>query len=173
MPLSIVHGDITKMRVDAVVNAANSRLRQGGGVCGAIFRAAGEAELQAECDRIGHCDVGSAVITGGCNLPAKHIIHTVGPVWQGGAHNEEELLRSCYTSSLNLALKHGIKSIAFPLISSGIFGYPKEEALKVAVSAIESFLAKHEMDVYLVLYDEETYELGRKLVKTGGVVSFQ
>ncbi len=154
MPLEIIRNDITKMRVDAIVNAANSKLKQGGGVCGAIFKAAGEARLAAECDRIGHCDTGSAVITRGHDLPAKYIIHTVGPVWQGGTHNEEALLSSCYTSSLNLALKHKITSIAFPLISSGIYGHPKDEALKTAVSAIESFLLKHDLTVYLVIFDK-------------------
>lgn len=104
MPLEIVRNDITKMRIDTIVNAANSRLQQGGGVCGTIFAAAGADKLQAaECDRIGHCAVGSAVITGGYAIPAKHVIHTVGPVWQGGTHNEEEMLSSCYTNSLNLA----------------------------------------------------------------------
>lgn len=127
MPLEIVRNDITKMRVDAIVNAANSRLEQGGGVCGAIFSAAGADKLQRECKHIGHCDVGEAVITNGYDLPAKHVIHAVGPVWQGGHHNEEALLSSCYTNSLNLALKHGLASIAFPLISSGIFGYPNKK----------------------------------------------
>jgi len=162
MPFEIIRNDITKMQVDAVVNAANSRLKQGGGVCGAIFDAAGADKLQAECDRIGYCAVGGAVMTGGYALPAKHIIHTVGPVWQGGGHREEELLFSCYTNTLHLALEHGLTSIAFPLISSGIYGYPKEEALRVAVSAIESFLQKHDMAVYLVLFDQETYTFSEK-----------
>ncbi|MGI6129315.1 MAG: macro domain-containing protein [bacterium] len=168
MPLKIVKGDITKMEIDAIVNAANSRLQRGGGVCGAIFSAAGADKLQAECNRIGHCAVGSAVITGGYDLAAKYIIHTVGPVWRGGTENEEELLFSCYTNSLNLAVKHGLSSVAFPLISSGIFGYPKDQALRVAISAIDSFLLKHDMMVYLVLFDEETYALGNKLLKSIG-----
>lgn len=166
MPLEIVRNDITKMHVDAIVNAANSRLQQGGGVCGAIFAAAGADKLQAECDRIGHCAVGSAVITDGYALPAKHVIHAVGPVWQGGTHNEETLLSSCYTNSLNLALERGLNSIAFPLISSGIFGYPKDEALRVAISAIGSFLLKHEMMVYLVVFDKAAYTLSDKLFKS-------
>ncbi|HOM41986.1 MAG TPA: macro domain-containing protein [Candidatus Diapherotrites archaeon] len=165
MPLEIICNDITKMRVDAIVNAANSRLQQGGGVCGAIFAAAGADKLQDECNRIGYCPVGSAVITDGYALPAKHIIHTVGPVWQGGGYNEEKLLSSCYTSSLELALKHGLSSIAFPLISSGIFGYPKDEALRVAVSVIGSFLLKYDMMVYIVIFDKASYKISDKLFK--------
>lgn len=165
MVLEIVQNDITKMAVDAIVNAANSRLQRGGGVCGAIFAAAGAEQLQAECDRIGHCAVGEAVITGGYRLPARHIIHTVGPVWQGGEHGEEGLLYSCYQKSLQLALKHGLKSVAFPLISAGIFGYPKEEAFRVAITSIRDFLKDHDMTVYLVAYDKETYELGKKVLE--------
>ena len=152
MPLKIVHGDITKMSVDAVVNAANTKLKMGGGVCGAIFSAAGAEKLQAECDSIGECNVGEAVITSAYDLPAKYIIHTVGPIWRGGDHNEAKLLRSCYLNSLSLAKKHDCKSIAFPLISSGIYGYPKDEAMEIAISAIEEFLRHHELEVYLVLY---------------------
>lgn len=166
MPLEIVRNDITKMKVDAVVNAANSALQQGGGVCGAIFAAAGAKELQTECDYIEHCDVGSAVVTSGYKLPAKYIIHTVGPVWQGGRHREEELLTSCYTKSLQLALELKMKSIAFPLISSGIFGYPKDQALRVAIAAIGSFLMQHDMTVYLVVYDKAAYTLSDKLFKS-------
>jgi O-acetyl-ADP-ribose deacetylase (regulator of RNase III) len=163
MPLEIVRNDITKMKTDAIVNAANSRLKQGGGVCGAIFEAAGARELQAECDSIGHCDVGAAVITGGYALPAKHIIHAVGPVWQGGGRNEEKLLISCYTNALLLAKEHGCSSIAFPLISSGIFGYPKDKALQAAIYAIGSFLLENDMTVYLVVFDKASYTLGDKL----------
>lgn len=152
MPLSIVHGDITKMATDAIVNAANTALRIGGGVCGAIFAAAGEAELSAACERIGFCAVGEAVVTGGFRLPARQIIHTVGPVWRGGVNGEESMLRASYRNSLSLADSLKLESIAFPLISSGIFGYPKEQALSVAVTEIESFLQKHDLQVSLVLY---------------------
>ncbi|NLK88451.1 MAG: macro domain-containing protein [Clostridiaceae bacterium] len=163
MPLRIVRNDITKMQTDAIVNAANSELRMGGGVCGAIFEAAGAEQLQQECRRIGYCNTGEAVITGGYGLPAKHIIHAVGPVWQGGDHDEAGLLYNCYTNSLKLALKHGCESIAFPLISSGIYGYPKDQALHIAISAIGEFLLKHDMDVYLVVFDRKAYTLSEKL----------
>ena len=122
--------------------------------------------LQAECNRIGHCDVGSAVITRGYALPAKFIIHTPGPVWQGGGSGEEILLRSCYTAALVMSKEHQIKSIAFPLISSGIFGYPKDKALSVAISAIGEFLLLNDMDVYLVIFDRSAYALSEKLYKS-------
>jgi len=163
MPLKLVRNDITRMKVDAVVNAANTALRMGGGVCGAIFSAAGAKELQAECDKIGGCEVGEAVITKGYNLPAKYIIHTVGPIWQGGHANEAQLLHNCYINSLTLALKHNCQSIAFPLISSGIYGYPKDQALQVAVSAISKFLLTNEANVYLVLFDKNAVTLSEKL----------
>lgn len=163
MPFEIVRNDITKMQVDAIVNAANSALKAGGGVCGAIFKAAGSKELQQECDKIGGCKVGESVITKGYNLFAKYIIHSVGPIWQGGKNGEEQLLYNCYINSLNLAKKLNIESIAFPLISSGIYGYPKNEALKVALSAIEQFLFNNEMMIYLVVYDVKAFELSEKL----------
>lgn len=163
MPLKIVRNDITKMQTDAIVNAANTELRKGGGVCGAIFAAAGAEQLQDECRRIGHCNTGGAVITGGYGLPAKYIIHAVGPIWRGGGHDEARLLHSSYISSLELALKHGCSSIAFPLISSGIYGYPKDQALHIAITAIGEFLLKHDMDVYLVVFDKDAYILSEKL----------
>lgn len=155
MPLSIVRNDICRMRVDAIVNAANEGLRQGGGVCGAIFAAAGVRKMRAACEAIGHCDTGSAVVTTGFSLPARYVIHAVGPVWRGGGNGEVRLLRSCYLASLKLALELGCESVACPLISSGSYGYPKDAAIDVALGAIRSFLDEHEMDVYLVLFDVE------------------
>lgn len=166
MPLQIVRNDITKMEVDAVVNAANSRLKMGGGVCGAIFNAAGAVELQKECDALGGCNTGDAVITKGYNLPAKHIIHAVGPVWNGGNSDEEELLTSCYTKSLKIAKDHELDSIAFPLISSGIYGYPKDRAFRVAVAAIQEFLMENDMMVYLIVFDKKAVEISEKLFKS-------
>ena len=163
MPLQIIRNDITKMDVDVIVNAANSALKMGGGVCGAIFKAAGAKELQAECDSIGGCETGNAVITRGYKLTAKHIIHTVGPIWNGGNNDEEKLLRSCYMKSLNLAKEFKLESIAFPLISSGIYGYPKGEAFKVAVTAIQDFLLENEMMVYLIVFDKAAVEISEKL----------
>ncbi|HEY5583871.1 MAG TPA: macro domain-containing protein [Ruminiclostridium sp.] len=163
MPLEIVRNDITKMPVDAIVNAANIALKMGGGVCGAIFSAAGADKLQAECDGIGKCSIGQAVITEGYALPVKHIIHTAGPIWQGGKNNEAKLLANCYANSLALAQHHNCESIALPLISSGIYGYPKDEALRIAISSIREFLLKHEMMVYLVVYDKKSFVLSEKL----------
>lgn len=152
MPFTTVHQDITKMQVDAIVNAANTGLRMGGGVCGAVFNAAGPAELKKACETLAPIETGEAVITPGFALPAKYIIHTAGPIYRGGHHHEEEQLRACYLNSLKLAVENGCKSVAFPLISSGIYGYPKEDALRVATAAIEEFLVGRELDVYLVLF---------------------
>lgn len=152
MPFMVVRGDITAMRTDAIVNAANTDLVMGGGVCGAIFRAAGAAELQAACSKLAPIRTGEAVITPGFNLPARFIIHTAGPVYRDGRQGEERLLRACYLNSLRLAAEHQCRSIAFPLISSGIYGYPKAEALDVAAAAILDFLEEREMDVHLVLF---------------------
>jgi O-acetyl-ADP-ribose deacetylase (regulator of RNase III) len=163
MPLEIVRNDITKMKVDAIVNAANTALKMGGGVCGAIFKAADAIELQAACDEIGGCPVGQAVITDAFKLPAKYIIHTPGPIWQGGSSQEAELLKSSYKNSLILAVKSQCKSIAFPLISAGIYGYPKEEAIQIAVSTIGSFLYDHDILVYLVVFDSKSFGLSKKL----------
>lgn len=163
MPFQIVHNDITKMQTDAIVNTANSHLQKGGGVCGAIFRAAGVDLLQKECDAIGFCPVGQAVITKGYNLTAKYIIHAVGPVWNGGTQGKDKLLLNAYQSSLELAKEYHLNSIAFPLISSGIYGYPKEEALQIAISAISEFLLHNEMDIYLVVYDRKAISLSEKL----------
>jgi len=163
MPLQIVRNNIVSMDTDAIVNAANSRLRMVSGVCGAIFDAAGPFELQRACDEIGHCSTGSAVITPGFRLKAKYVVHAVGPVWQGGAHNEEALLRSAYTESLKRARENGCKSISFPLISSGVYGYPKDQALRVALSAIQDdLIANGDMEAYLVLFDRDTFDLAQE-----------
>ncbi len=163
MPFQIVRNDITKMKVDSIVNAANPALQMGGGVCGAIFSAAGSDQLQAECDRIGGCETGAAVMTSGYNLPANYIIHTVGPIWHGGNNDEPRLLHNCYINSLALALQHDCRSIAFPLISSGIYGYPKDQALKVATAAITEFLLEHDITVYLVAFDKKALVVSGKL----------
>lgn len=170
MPFSIIRQDITKMNVDAIVNAANTELKMGGGVCGAIFKAAGANKLQAACARLAPIRTGAAVITPGFKLPAKYIIHTAGPVYQDGEHNEAKLLGDCYRNSLNLALANNCESIAFPLISSGIYGFPKSEALQVATAAIEAFLSEHEMDVSLAVFDNEALLLSEALV--GEVTSY-
>lgn len=153
MSFQIIQGDITKMDTDAIVNAANSRLQRGGGVCGAIFAASGaEEELQRECNEKAPCPVGEAIITKGYGLKAKNIIHAVGPIWEGGQKKEAEHLRSAYIRSLELAEENGCTSIAFPLISSGIYGYPREEAIAIARKAIEDFLVGREMEIRLVLF---------------------
>jgi O-acetyl-ADP-ribose deacetylase len=163
MPLLIVRNDITKMKVDAIVNATNPMLKMGGGVSGAIFTIAGRRQLQDACDAIGHCAQGEAVITPGFDLPAKYVIHTVGPVWHGGVAGESEQLADCYLHSLELAKKNGCESIAFPLVSSGTYRYPKQEALNIAVSAISQFLVDNEMTVYLVVYDAKAFMLSKQL----------
>lgn len=163
MPLTIIRNDITKLNCDAIVNAANSLLRSGGGVCGAIFKEAGPIELSKACQKIGFCDIGQAVITKGFNLEAKYIIHTVGPVYGKNPNEEEGQLYSCYKNSLLLAKKKKLSSIAFPLISSGIYGYPKSEALKIATRAIKDFLVKSEMQVFLVVYDKDAFAISEKM----------
>jgi len=163
MPLEIVRENLTKMKVDVIVNAANTALKMGGGVCGAIFQAAGAKELQKVCNQIGGCKTGEAVITDGFNLDANYIIHTPGPIWQGGDDQEPAFLKDCYLNSLKLANKHSCESIAFPLISTGIYGFPKEEALQIAVSAISSFLIHHDMLVFLVVFDKRSFGLSKKL----------
>jgi len=157
--ISIVEGDITKLDVDVIVNAANESLLGGGGVDGAIHRAAGP-KLLAECRTLGGCPTGEAKITKGYNLRARHVIHTVGPVWHGGKHDEDELLARCYRNSLALAEKHGLRSIAFPAISTGVYGFPVDRAARIAVREVQSFLGESQKleRVLLVCFGKEACE---------------
>lgn len=162
MPLKLIRNDITKVTCDAIVNAANSTLLGGGGVDGAIHKAAGRG-LLLECMKLGGCKPGQAKITGGYRLPCKYVIHTVGPKWHGGKNGEKETLRSCYRESLRLAEAHGCESVAFPLISAGVYGYPKAQAFRVAVDTITEYLLTSDLLVYLVIFDTAIYQISEKL----------
>ena len=162
MSIKIIQGDITKISCDVIVNAANSSLLGGGGVDGAIHKAAGKG-LLLECMTLGGCKVGQAKVTKGHRLPCKRIIHTVGPKWKGGNNGEEELLRSCYRESVRLAVEYECKSIAFPLISAGVYGYPKEKALSVAVDALGISAQEHDLNVTIVLFDQESVGIAKQL----------
>jgi len=164
--IDVVQSDITKLKVDAIVNAANTSLLGGGGVDGAIHRAAGRG-LYEECRTLGGCPTGEAKITQGYNLPAKWVIHTVGPVWHGGSHREDELLASCYRNSLALAEKHGIRTIAFPAISTGVYGFPMERAARIAVKEVADFLERNAIveKVMLVCFDKYAHDIFAKALK--------
>lgn len=164
MPLLMVRNDITRVQADAIVNSANEELLEGSGTSRAIYQAAGETELAQACAKLGHCKLGQAVITAAFGLPAKYIIHAVGPEWKDGYSREEEILYDTYRNSLLLAKEYLCESIAFPLISSGNLGFPKDRAMKAAVSAISDFLMEHEMLVYLVLYDRDSVFVSEKLL---------
>ena len=163
--ITIIKTDITKLNVDAIVNAANKTLLGGGGVDGAIHRAAGKMLLE-ECKKLGGCETGKAKITAAYNLPAKFVIHTVGPVWSNGKRNEPELLASCYRSSLELAAKSGVKTIAFPAISCGVYRFPKKAAAEIALREIKNFTAKNELPekIFLVCFDDEMYNIYNELI---------
>ena len=162
--IKLIQGDITKLEVDAIVNAANSSLMGGGGVDGAIHRAGGP-QILAECREIvarqGRCESGDAVVTSGGNLPAKWVIHTVGPIWRGGNNGEPQLLQNAYLNSLRLAAENGVQTIAFPNISTGVYGFPKEKAAPIAIETVKKYLANHLQisQVYFVCFDTENYKL--------------
>lgn len=163
MPFLLIRNDITKVSADAIVNPANRQLLEGSGTSRAIYLAAGEKLLTEACRKIGHCDPGQAVATEAFHLSARYIIHAVGPVWKDGHHGEDRLLYSAYSASMKLAVSLHLESIAFPLLSSGNYGYPKDQALRVAISAISDFLIDHELTVYMVLYDRKALAVSRKL----------
>ena len=162
--LRIQKQSITEMAVDCIVNAANSQFRQGGGVCGVIFASAGASQLQAACDALGHCPTGEAVITPGFKLKAKYIVHAIGPIWQGGSHGEAAALAACYRSCLDLARAHGIDSVDFPSISTGVYGYPMAQAASVALKVIMDDLRTHDHPcrVRMVCHTEDAASIYRQ-----------
>jgi O-acetyl-ADP-ribose deacetylase (regulator of RNase III) len=163
--IELLQTDITKLDIDAIVNAANTSLLGGGGVDGAIHRAAGP-ELVAECRTLNGCRTGEAKITKGYNLPAKHVIHTVGPVWRGGNNNEPQLLANCYKNSLKLGIENNCKSIAFPNISTGIYGFPKDKAARIATAEVKNFMVSNRSveKVMFICFDQENYEIYERLL---------
>ncbi len=163
MKIQLLQTDITQLQVDAIINAANTSLLGGGGVDGAIHRAAG-LELLEECRALNGCETGKAKITKGYRLPAKHVIHTVGPVWYGGKNNEENLLRDCYVNSLQLAEEHRLKSVAFPNISTGVYRFPKERAAEIALEAVKSFSAGFVEEVTFVCFDKDNFNIYKSLI---------
>ncbi|MDT8393643.1 MAG: O-acetyl-ADP-ribose deacetylase [Bacteroidales bacterium] len=164
--IELVQGDITKQNVDAIVNAANKSLLGGGGVDGAIHRAAGP-DLLEECRGLNGCNTGDAKITNGFKLQAAYVIHTVGPVWKGGKDNEDDSLRSCYIRSMELAYEYGLKSVAFPNISTGVYHFPKERAAKIAVEAVNDFMIAHDLPkkVIFVCFDDDNFRIYKDLLK--------
>ena len=163
MPFLMIRNDITKVAADAIVNPANRKLLQGSGTSRAIYQAAGEQELTAACEAIGHCELGRAVCTPAFGLPAKYIFHAVCPAWQGGGSGEAKQLAGAYHSALELAVEYHCESVAFPLLSSGNYGYPKEQAFRIAVDTITQYVMEHDLTVYLVLYDRHSLAVSRKL----------
>ncbi|ADE16125.1 Appr-1-p processing domain protein [Nitrosococcus halophilus Nc 4] len=165
--IKVIQGDITDMEVDAIVNAANQTLLGGGGVDGAIHRAAGP-ELKEECRNLGGCKTGEAKLTHGYQLPARYVIHTVGPIWKGGQHNEEQLLAQCYRNSLKIALEKGISTLAFPSISTGAYGFPLERACQIALREVKTFLDQHTeiKQVYFVCFSENDFKQYQEAFQT-------
>jgi len=163
MSLQIIKGDITKLKVDAIVNAANTELAAGGGVCGAIFSSAGADALQAACNKLAPIKCGEAVVTSAFALPCKYIIHSAGPIYKDGKSGEAKALRACYINSLKCATENNCASIAFPLISSGIYGYPIKQALEIAISAIKDYLRQNQIKVFLVIFDNNTFQYAKTL----------
>ncbi|MCD7948865.1 MAG: macro domain-containing protein [Erysipelotrichaceae bacterium] len=163
MPLKLIHNDISQMKTDAIVNAANVNLKQGSGVCGAIFEKAGTKQMTIVCQKLAPIKVGEAVMTPGFQLPAKYVIHAAGPIYKDGQHHEKELLENTYQNALKLAIKNNIHSISFPLISAGIYGYPKKEALDIAINTIANFLNEYDLDINIVMLDKEAVQLSEDL----------